>query len=216
MTATSNDGQSSTATIHYTVVGPPSAAIGSPADRQTFAIGQNVVTGFSCLEAANGPGIKSCVDSNGSVSPGTLDTTSTGAFAYSVTATSERWAELGRRRLITRSPRRPRLRSLRRLTARPTTSARIVGTSFSCQESADGSGIASCVDSNGSTSPGTLDTSKAGSFSLCRDCDERRRAGWTATIHYTVAAPPTAAIGSPADGQTYSVGQDRRDRLLLH
>ena len=81
--------------LAYTVGGsgpppsPPSATITAPPDNQTYNFNQAVGTTFSCVEGANGPGLESCVDSNGaSAGTGTLDTSTAGAHSYIVTATS--------------------------------------------------------------------------------------------------------------------------------
>ena len=44
---------------------------------------------FQCADGAGGPGLKSCVDQNGQQSGATLDTTTPGNHAYTVTATSQ-------------------------------------------------------------------------------------------------------------------------------
>ncbi len=90
VTATSTDGQIGSKTIHYTVVGPPSATITGPADNQSYSFNQVVATAYSCTEDPNGPGVQTCKDSNGgSGGAGTLDTTTAGAHTYTVTATSK-------------------------------------------------------------------------------------------------------------------------------
>jgi hypothetical protein len=104
VTATSKDGLTATAIVHYTVIGsptasinsvmgPPTASISSPANNQTFSLDQSIPTTFSCMQASGGASIQSCADSNRTSGTtgtlhGTLDTSSVGAHTYTVTATS--------------------------------------------------------------------------------------------------------------------------------
>lgn len=82
----SGDGQTWTFGLE---VENPTAQIDSPDDSGTYGVGEIVPTEFSCSEALGGPGLESCVDSEGSDEPaGELDTATAGVKTYTVTATS--------------------------------------------------------------------------------------------------------------------------------
>jgi hypothetical protein len=89
VTATSADGQSAGATLHYNVTGPRlSVVISSPAAGQAFGLHEVVATSFLCGWGSAGAAVNSCTDAAGSTSPGRLDTASPGQHTYTVTATS--------------------------------------------------------------------------------------------------------------------------------
>ena len=67
--------------------GPPTATVVSPVTGNTYLVGQNVATSFTC-DDPTGPGVATCIDAAGSVSPGVLDTATIGTYVYTVTATS--------------------------------------------------------------------------------------------------------------------------------
>jgi hypothetical protein len=87
-----------------------------------------------------------------------------------------------------------------------------VETSVTCTEGTGGPGINTCSDNNGGSSTsgtlnGTLNTSTPGTHIYTVTAKSSDGQEGTAEISYTVAAPPTAAIGSPASGGVYAVGQ---------
>lgn len=201
-------------TLAYPAPAPPTATVSSPAPGGTFVLGQSVPTNFSCADGTGGFGLASCDDSNGTSTTGggsgQLDTATTGPHTYTVTATStdglttmtsisyDVWV-------------RPTATIFAPASGGTYAVGQAVATSFSCSEGAGGLGLASCADSAGTSTGmggfGHLDTSSMGPHTYTVTATSAGGLKGTASISYTVWAPPTATISSPATGGTYKVGQ---------
>jgi hypothetical protein len=197
--------------VMFPALASPTASISSPPNQQTFSVGQVVLTSVSCEEAPEGPGIRSCLDSNGSSSPqGRLDTSTVGAHTYTVTATSQdgltgtasvRYVVVGPPSAAITSP----------ASGQTYIQGTAVGTSFVCTEAANGPGIASCSDSGGHSAPaGSLDTAALGAHTYTVKASSRDGLATSVSINYIVVAPPP-----PSATLTVSSTSGRTDTLAV-
>ena len=204
VTATSSDGQTGSTSITYTVAGAPTASITSPTTGHTYGVGQVVPTHFTCADST-GPGIATCVDTDGLASPGALGTATTGTFVYTVTATSSD-GQTGSTSITYTVAGAPTASITSPTTGHTYGVGQVVPTHFTCADST-GPGIATCVDTDGLASPGALGTATTGTFVYTVTATSSDGQTGSTSITYTVAGAPTASITSPTTGHTYGVGQ---------
>jgi len=200
-TATDEYGQTGTASIAYTVAAAPSVQITTPAPGSSYVHGQVVSTSFVCHDGIGGPGIKSCRDEKGSTSPGVLDTSTLGPHTYTVTATSQDGQVTTESvHYDVKPPGPPSVQVTTPASGSVWEQGDVMSTSFGCTDGVGGPGIKSCVDEQGSTSPGRLDTSTLGSHIYTVTATSQDGQQTSTSVNYSVQAtpppvPPTAAIG---------------------
>jgi flagellar motor protein MotB len=85
------NGQTVSATATFTVLGPPSATITTPAEGATYTLGEAVPSAYHCSDSAGAPGLVAgsagCSATTDDGAP--IDTSTLGAHTFTLTATSQ-------------------------------------------------------------------------------------------------------------------------------
>jgi hypothetical protein len=82
----------------------------------------------------------------------------------------------------------------------PYSQGQVVDSGFTCSEGKGGPGIASCLDQNGRASGAAIDTATTGAHTMTVTATSHDGQTRTASVSYTVAAPPPPVVQTPVLG----------------
>lgn len=184
------------------ILAPPSVNLASPAPGERLRQGSQATAAYACKAEAG----TTLADPGGCTGPvphrAGLDTTTPGAKTFTVTATDA----VGGTRTVTHDyvvvpP--PSVAVDGPTDGATYRTGQVVAAAYSCAPGA-GATIAGCSGPVASGVP--VDTATPGPHAFTVTATDDLGQTSTRTVTYTVAAPPTVAIASPANGAAYPVG----------
>lgn len=169
---------------------PPTIAITTPANRAFYAVDQSVSARYSCADA--GSGVATCA---GSVPAGSsIDTTAPGSHTFTVNA-ADNLGNTASQSVSYTVAAAPIVTLMAPMDGARYLLGQKVRTAYSCQDGADGPGIASCSGSVASGAAANTSTPGRHSFAVtARSIDGQAT---TARITYTVLRPSNHVLAPP-------------------
>lgn len=200
-TAASSDGQTGTASINYTVAGPPSASIDSPSGGSYVAKGATVATSFHCTAGTDDPAAPSCKDSNGATGgTGLLNTSTLGTYTYTVTATSSDTTQSASRGITYTVAEPPSVTITTPAAGATYYEGEVVAAGYECQEGTDGSGL--LLTNEGCEAPvangAAISTTGVGEHHFTVKARSSDGLTGEETVSYNVVPPPTVTPEAPS------------------
>ncbi len=201
--ATSKDGENGFKTVKYTVsAAAPTVTITAPTEG-SYNAGQVVDAGYSCSEGAGGPGLESCT---GTVEDGAPIDTTAGPHEFTVTARSHDGQSASRTvKYTVIAP--PSVLLTTPGEGAGYSPGQAVDAEYSCSEGAGGPGLkAGGEGCSGTVADGAPIDTAPGEHEFTVTAESKDGQTASTTVSYTVIAPPTVSIVTPAEAR-YSAGQ---------
>ena len=212
VTASDRAGHHASKTVTYTVASAsaPKISITGPADGASYEQDQLVKADYACAEN-DGVGVASCT---GPVDSGAaIDTSSAGSHEFTVQASDKAGHDASQTVHYTVMPASaPEISITGPADGATYKVGDSVKAAYTCSD--DGSGVRSCA---GTLPDGaTIDTSTPNTYAFTVSATDNAGHSATATVHYTVAAPPPSggdqtgpavSLRKPRDGASYWQGQ---------
>jgi len=184
--ATDRAGNTGSKSVNYTVVDrtAPVISVATPSAGAVYGLGQSVVADYSCADEPGGSGLASCT---GTAADGAaVDTSSVGQKTFKVEAADNAGNESSKSVTYTVVDRTPPVINL----SSPADGAvytlgQKVAASYSCEDQAGGSGLASCDGSVADGAP--VDTSSFGEHSFEVRAADRAGNSASKVVTYTVS-----------------------------
>jgi hypothetical protein len=202
--------EKSSLSIIYKSAAPPSVSVVTPPEGARYTKGQSVTASFSCTEGAEGPGLLAGTEGcSGTVANGAvIDTSTAGEHHFTVLATSQDGLTTSKTVTYTVAS-SPSVAITTPAEGGVYGQGETVDAAYTCTEGAGGPGLKpgseGCGGTVGKGEP--IDTSTGGAHEFTVVATSQDGLSTSKTVKYTVTAPPTVSITTPAQGAQYDEGE---------